>query len=135
GRGRPWRRSARPDISNPTTGSWSGWLDDGSPAWRAGSMIGFLKTPISTLPAARVDGPQVYLRPPRARDHRAWARLRDESRAFLTPWEPVWPADALARRSFIRRLRRQIAEWRRDEGYSFLIFRRIDDVLLGGIGL
>ncbi len=37
------------------------------------------------------------LRPPRAADHKAWAELRDQSRDFLQPWEPTWPADDLSR--------------------------------------
>ena len=47
---------------------------------------------------------RVYLRPPLAMDYRAWTGVREESRAFLTPWEPTWPHDALSRRSSSRRL-------------------------------
>jgi ribosomal-protein-alanine N-acetyltransferase len=61
--------------------------------------------------------------------------LRGESRAFLTPWEPVWSSDALTRAAFNRRLSRYGADWRQDQGYSFLLFRIEDDALLGGIGL
>ena len=61
--------------------------------------------------------------------------LRGESRAFLTPWEPTWSADALTRDAFHRRLARYAADWRQDQGYSFLLFRLEDDALLGGIGL
>lgn len=95
-------------------------------------MIGFLKTGVNAVPAVRLEAPRVYLRPPRPRDWRRWAALREESRDFLTPWEPSWPRDALSRHAFIRRLRRQLVEWRHDEGYSFLIFRKGDNALLGG---
>ncbi|NNG06062.1 MAG: GNAT family N-acetyltransferase, partial [Inquilinus sp.] len=54
---------------------------------------------------------------------------------FLKPWEPTWPAGALDRAAYGRRLRRQTSEWRADEGYSFLIFRKADDTLVGGIGI
>ncbi len=87
------------------------------------------------MPPVRLEGERVYLRPPRGRDWKAWARLRAESRDFLTPWEPAWPVDALSRGAFMRRLRRQVADWRRDEGYSFLIFDRATEELMGGIGL
>lgn len=97
-------------------------------------MIGFFRTGIGTLPGLRIDGQRSYLRPPRLRDWKPWVRLREDSRAFLAPWEPTWPADALTRAAYLRRLRRQIFEWRQDEGYSFLIFDRADDTLLGGLG-
>ena len=99
-----------------------------------GRVIGFLKGGMVALPPVRVEGAHVYLRPPAARDWRAWAALRDESRDFLKPWEPAWPADALGRDAYLRRLKRQVQEWRGDEGYAFLIFRRDDDALIGGIG-
>jgi len=97
-------------------------------------VIGFFKAGLHAMPSIRVEGERIYLRPPRARDWRAWAGLRKESRGFLTPWEPAWPPDALSRAAYSRRLRRQVQEWRADEGYSFLVFRRADDALVGGIG-
>ena len=54
---------------------------------------------------------------------------------FLTPWEPSWSADALTRAAFRRRLARYASDWRTDQGYSFFLFRREDDALVGGIGL
>lgn len=98
-------------------------------------MIAFLKTGSSAAPQVRLDAPRVFLRPPRAGDWQEWATLRAESREFLTPWEPTWPADALARSAFQRRLRRQAAEWRNDEGFSFLIFTKPDNIMVGGLGI
>ncbi|HXQ50865.1 MAG TPA: GNAT family protein [Stellaceae bacterium] len=86
-------------------------------------------------PAFRLTGQRVLLRAPERRDWRAWAELRGESRAFLTPWEPTWSSDALTRAAFNRRLARYAADWRGDQGYSFLLFRLEDETLLGGIGL
>jgi len=83
----------------------------------------------------RLDGEGVYLRPAVAGDHEAWRRLRQASRAFLTPWEPTWPLDDLTRPSFQRRVLRQDRERAEDESYSFLIFRTKDDALLGGVTL
>lgn len=80
-------------------------------------------------------GDRVYLRPPRRADYLQWARLREISREFLTPWEPVWPADALSRASFRRRLRRILQDWREDTGYAFHIVTRTGEQLAGGIAL
>ena len=80
-----------------------------------------------------LEGERVRLRPPRRGDWRAWSRLRGQSRSFLEPWEPSWPEDALTRTAFRRRLRQTDFERDSGLGYSFLIFRREDQALLGGI--
>ena len=98
-------------------------------------MIGFLRTGASLMPKVRLDGPRVYLRPPRPRDWKIWASLRGESCDFLKPWEPTWPPDALTRSAFLRRINRQAADWHSDSGYNFLMFSQIDQAMLGGIGL
>jgi ribosomal-protein-alanine N-acetyltransferase len=83
----------------------------------------------------RVEGEGVILRPPRAADYTAWSDLRRRSKAFLQPWEPTWPADDLSRAAF----RRRLAAYQRDMdlgyGYAFLVFRRPDGELVGGITL
>lgn len=86
-------------------------------------------------PAIKIEGERVLIRPAVAKDWEAWASLRETSREFLVPWEPTWPADSLSRTAFQRRVRRQAAEWREDEGYSFLTFERYSGQLVGGIGL
>lgn len=83
-----------------------------------------------TLPAIRGNG--LYLRAPRQSDYEAWAALRQESRDFLTPWEPVWADDDLTRAAFKRRIRRYMDEIITDTSYPFFIFRD-DDMLVGGI--
>ena len=80
-------------------------------------------------------GDGLYLRPAVAADYSAWARLREQSRAFLTPWEPTWPDDDLTRAAFRRRLRRQAEDMARDESFAFLIFDSTSDELLGGLTL
>ncbi|NBC32459.1 MAG: GNAT family N-acetyltransferase [Alphaproteobacteria bacterium] len=97
-------------------------------------VISGLRTGLVGFPSVRLEGRRLYLRPPRPQDWAAWADLRAESRSFLTPWEPSWPADALSRRSFMQRLRSQVGDWREDRGYTMLIFAN-DDTLLGGISL
>ena len=89
----------------------------------------------SQLRGLRLERSRVYLRFPVQRDWRNWAALRAESRDFLAPWEPTWAYDALTRGAFRRRLKMYKAEMRQGVTYSFLIFRRVDDVLLGGITL
>src|SRR6185437_3897160 len=84
-------------------------------------------------PLIRGDG--LYLRPAAAGDFSAWAQLRAESRAFLTPWEPTWPEDDLTRAAFRRRLRRQVEDMARDESFAFLIFSAATDAMLGGLTL
>ena len=83
----------------------------------------------------RLERGRIYLRPAKTSDWHAWAALRGESRAFLSPWEPTWSHDSLTRGAFQRRLRSYKSEMRQGIGYSFLIFRRADDLMLGGITL
>src|SRR5262249_31667854 len=66
-------------------------------------------------------------------DWRAWSELRAASRAFLEPWEPVWPPDALSRLSYRRRLDQAIDELKSESGYPLHILRRSDGQLLGGV--
>ncbi len=82
-----------------------------------------------------IRGEGVYLRLSELRDFPEWATLREKSRAFLTPWEPIWPVDDLTKASFRYRVRRHAEEMYRDEAYSFFIFREEDDALLGGLSL
>src|SRR6476660_6328959 len=75
-------------------------------------MAFFRTVSLSDLMPA-VSGEGVVLRALQMSDHAEWAALREASRDFLTPWEPAWPADDLAR--------------------SFCVCRKSDDVLVGGL--
>jgi ribosomal-protein-alanine N-acetyltransferase len=86
-----------------------------------------------TLPA--IEGEGVTLRLPQMAEFEEWAALRTASRDFLTPWEPSWPADDLTRAAFRRRLKRYAEDWRTDQSYAFFIFRKQDNLLLGGLTL
>ena len=90
---------------------------------------------ISTDTGLRVEGAQVYLRPPRAIDYAAWSDLRRRSRAFLQPWEPTWPTDDLSRAAFRRRLMAYQRDMDLGVGYAFFVFRREDKAIVGGITL
>ncbi len=87
------------------------------------------------VPTMRLEGNKALLRPPALDDWHEWSALRSESRGFLAPWEPLWPADALSEGVYQRRMRRIAAEWRDDEGYSFHVCDRATGRLVGGIGL
>jgi len=82
-----------------------------------------------------IKGDGFYLRPGEMRDHAQWASLRERSRDFLAPWEPVWPSDDLTRAAFRRRLRRNTEEIEQDEAYPFFLFRDSDHALIGGLTL
>jgi len=83
-------------------------------------------------PEVLIDGDGVYARYPCAADYDDWARVRDESRSFLTPWEPTWAPDDLSRSAYRRRLRRYARDIRDDEAHPFFFFRQGDGALLGG---
>ena len=82
-----------------------------------------------------VYGDGVVLRVPQGQDYAAWAELRAQSRAFLTPWEPTWSSNELTKVSFRRRLKHYARDMREDLGYAFFLFRELDDTLLGGLTL
>jgi ribosomal-protein-alanine N-acetyltransferase len=84
-------------------------------------------------PLPLIHGGGVMLRNPQMADHDAWATLRETSRGFLAPWEPVWPADDLTKAAFRRRLRRYAQDMRGDLAYPFFVFREADGALLGGL--
>lgn len=80
-------------------------------------------------------GRKTRLRYAQTSDYAAWAALREASRDFLTPWEPVWPLDDLTKPAFRRRLRRYARDIREDRSYPFLIFTRESGALAGGLTL
>lgn len=86
-------------------------------------------------PELTVRGQNVVLRAPQMSDHDEWAAVREESRNFLTPWEPIWPSDDLTRAAFRRRLKRYAEDQRTDQAYAFLIFRADNNALVGGVTL
>ena len=82
-----------------------------------------------------IRGVDLYLRYPRMPDFKAWAKLRAESRDFLTPWEPSWARDELTKGAFRRRIKRYQKETRLDSAYAFFVYRKGDHQLLGGCTL
>ena len=82
-----------------------------------------------------LDGKDVTLRLPQMSDYSDWAELRNQSREFLTPWEPTWMRDELTRASFRRRIRHYQRDLREESGYAFFIFDKAHNYLKGGITL
>jgi len=97
--------------------------------------MAFFRTINFSEPLATITGEGVTLRTPQMTDYAEWAALREGSREFLKPWEPVWPADDLTRSAFRRRIRRYAEDLRTDQGYAFLIVRNTDGALVGGLTL
>jgi ribosomal-protein-alanine N-acetyltransferase len=97
--------------------------------------MAFFRTLNFSDPTPSVAGDGVLLRMPQVTDYNEWAALREQSRDFLTPWEPTWPVDDLTRGAFRRRIRRYAEDLRTDQGYTFLIFRSSDLVMVGGMTL
>lgn len=82
----------------------------------------------------RLDTERMVLRLPTHADFNAWVALRVESRAFLTPWEPVWASDHLSRKSFTNRVYWAQRASRNGTALPLFIVRN-DGVLLGAITL
>ena len=97
--------------------------------------MAFFRTTGFGEPMPAIEGDRVVLRQPQVSDHSEWATLRERSREFLRPWEPIWPVDDLTRGAFRRRLKRYAEDQRSDQAYSFFIFRKSDNTLVGGITL
>lgn len=97
--------------------------------------MSLLRSSISSDIEPRIRTADVYLRPPIMADFKAWSELRAESREFLRPWEPIWPADDLTKSGFRRRLRRYAKDRREGRSHSFLLFCSKTEELLGGLTL
>ncbi len=97
--------------------------------------MAFFRTINFSEPPPSIEGEGVMLRTPQMTDFEEWAALRETSRSFLTPWEPIWPVDDLTRSAFRRRVKRYTEDLRSDQGYAFLIARSSDGALVGGLTL
>jgi [ribosomal protein S5]-alanine N-acetyltransferase len=97
--------------------------------------MAFFRTVSLPDPSPAIAGEKVVLRTPQMADCGEWVALREASRDFLVPWEPTWPADDLTRASFRRRIKRYDEDQRCDLAYAFFIFRKRDNVLVGGLTL
>lgn len=97
--------------------------------------MAFFRAASSSDLLPEISGEGMALRSPQLSDYAEWTALREASRSFLTPWEPIWPVDDLTRASFRRRIKRYCDDQRSDLAYAFFIFRKHDNVLVGGLTL
>jgi len=88
-----------------------------------------MSVPLDTV----IVSPRLMLTAARRADYADWAKVRGDSRAYIEPWEPSWPPDALSRRDWSRRLSAWTAAWRAGTAYVFLIRRQSDEALVGGL--
>lgn len=86
----------------------------------------------SSADRSLIEGRGVFLRYPQLGDFEAWANLRGESRAFLVPWEPIWPSDDLTRAAYRRRVKRYTRDVKEDLAYPYFVFQASDGALVGG---
>ena len=97
--------------------------------------MGLLRLALKKDDLPILSGQAVLLRAPRLSDFDNWADLRRASRAFLEPWEPLWPADDLTKVAFRRRVRLAEVEMRAGTACRFLVFHSQSQRLAGGITL
>lgn len=84
--------------------------------------------------AFRLESERMVLRLPAHSDYAAWTSLRETSRDFLTPWEPVWAPDHLSRKSFTNRVYWAARASKAGTALPLFLVRR-DGVLVGAITL
>jgi len=97
--------------------------------------VSLLRSALAVDDEFRLESDGIYLRPPTMSDFSQWSALREESREFLRPWEPVWPSDDLTRGAFRRRLKRYARDRKEGRGFAFLIFSARSDQIVGGATL
>ncbi|MBS0574375.1 MAG: GNAT family N-acetyltransferase [Proteobacteria bacterium] len=83
----------------------------------------------------RLETERLTLRLPAHSDYRAWASLRELSRDFLTPWDPLWVEDALSRKAFTNRVYWAARAEAAGTALPLFLIRRQDGALVGGITL
>lgn len=83
----------------------------------------------------RVDGELVYLRPMTVDDTNEFHTLRVRNREFLQPYEPLMADADFTRPSVRRQIQISLDEDRAGLSYSFGIFDRDDDAMVGRIRL
>ena len=80
-------------------------------------------------------GENVILRPPDYKDWKSWSSLKEKNKRYLKPWEPTWSPNELERSSFVKRVRYFEKLALDDNAYSFLIFEKNNNNLIGEINI
>jgi ribosomal-protein-alanine N-acetyltransferase len=82
-----------------------------------------------------IETERLLLRPPQQRDYEHWSKLRRDSRAFLTPWEPTWSRDHLTVRSFRNRVAWAERMIRNGEALPLFLISHEHSTVIGGLTL
>lgn len=97
--------------------------------------MAFLRSPFAGDPPPSLRDGRALIRVPDMGDYDQWSTLRAESRHFLTPWEPVWPANDLTRTAFRSRIRQYWRDIDEDLAYPYFIFTEDGETLVGALTL
>jgi [ribosomal protein S5]-alanine N-acetyltransferase len=97
--------------------------------------MAFLRSPFAADPPPMLRDAHAVIRVPEMSDYEQWAALRAASREFLTPWEPIWPANDLTRTAFRSRIRQYWRDIDEDVAYPYFIFDAQGQVLVGALTL
>ena len=97
--------------------------------------MAFLRSPFSGDPPPSLKDARTLIRVPDMADFEQWAGLRAQSRDFLTPWEPIWPANDLTRTAFRSRIRQYWRDIDEDVAYPYFIYTADGERLVGALTL
>jgi ribosomal-protein-alanine N-acetyltransferase len=86
-------------------------------------------------PKIGIETERLTLRLPVHGDWQAWAALRHDSRAFVSPWEPAWAPDHLSRKAFTNRVYWAARAETSGTALPLFMFRRSDRQIVGGLTL
>jgi ribosomal-protein-alanine N-acetyltransferase len=89
----------------------------------------------SKFSSTRLESFRLIVRPASRKDQKEWAELRKKNYEFLQPLEPGWPEIYTQKQYFDVRTRKQEELWKSGKAYSFLIFTRKEEKMIGGINL
>jgi [ribosomal protein S5]-alanine N-acetyltransferase len=93
----------------------------------------FLRSPFAQDQVPQLRHGRVMLRSPVLDDFDEWAELRQSSREFLVPWEPLWSPAEFSKFNFRARMKFYQQQIKDDVGYPFFIFDHENGHLLGAI--
>jgi ribosomal-protein-alanine N-acetyltransferase len=97
--------------------------------------MAFLSSLVEPSGVPMLSGSRIYLRTPQMNDYAQWSSLREASRAFLVPWEPLWAYDDLTRHAYRARMKRYGKDILDDVAYPFFLFLNDGSRLAGGLTL
>ena len=98
-------------------------------------MLWRRETPQRLFPHLELESQRVLMRPPRLSDGPQWIEVRSVNKDHIQPFEPKWAENGLERDFFERRIRRQARDWELGQANAFLIFKKADMHLIGGMNI